>query len=61
MVYTESQNIFLQMLKPEKSRAASNDNTSPPFPQGNIGFMHSISAIGTKFHRRRGWVAKPKE
>jgi len=48
-VYTEMEHIFLQMLKPEKQHAASNDNTSPLFPEGNIGFMHGISAIGTKF------------
>lgn len=48
-IYTETNNIFLEMLKPEKPHAANNDNTSPPFPDGNIGFMHAISAIGTKF------------
>lgn len=48
-VYTNKQNIYLQMLKPEKPEAAGNNNTSPSFPDGNIGFMHAISAIGTKF------------
>jgi hypothetical protein len=48
-VYTDQTNIFLQMLKPEKPRAAPNNNTYPPFPEGNLGFMHAISAIGTKF------------
>lgn len=48
-VYTDRQDIFLEMLHPEKPRGAKNDNTSPPFPEGNIGFMHAISAIGTKF------------
>ena len=50
-VYTDQKNIFLQMLKPEKPKGATNNNTSPPFPEGNIGFMHSISPIGTKFNR----------
>jgi hypothetical protein len=50
-VYTDRQNIFLKMLKPENPKAAGNNNTSPPFPEGNIGFMHAISAIGTKFQR----------
>jgi len=50
-VYTDHSNIFLEMLKPEKPKAANNDNTSPPFPEGNIGFMHAISPIGTKFQR----------
>ena len=48
-VYTDHTNIFLEMLKPEKPKGANNENTSPPFPEGNIGFMHAISAIGTKF------------
>jgi hypothetical protein len=40
---------YLQLLKPEKPKAATNSNTSPPFPEGNIGFMDAIPAIGTKF------------
>jgi len=48
-VYTSNDNLFLQMLQPAKPVGASNNNTSPPFPDGNIGFMHAISAIGTKF------------
>jgi hypothetical protein len=50
-VYTDQQNIFLEMLQPQKAKAAPNDYTAPPFPQGNIGFMHAISAIGTKFNQ----------
>ena len=50
-VYTNQSNIFLEMLQPEKPKATGNNNTSPPFPEGNIGFMHAISAIGTKFQR----------
>lgn len=48
-VYTDRANIFLQMLKPDRPKGATNENTSPPFPEGNIGFMHAINAIGTKF------------
>ncbi len=48
-VYIEQPNIFLEMLKPDKPRGQKNENTSPPFPEGNIGFMNAISAIGTKF------------
>ena len=50
-VYTNQQNIYLEMLHPEKPKAAANNNTSPAFPDGNIGFLHGISAIGTKFQR----------
>jgi len=48
-IYTETQNIFLQMLKPQRPAGASNENTTPAFPEGAIGFMHAISPIGTKF------------
>ena len=48
-IYTDHSNTFLQMLKPERPKGARNENTSPPFPEGNIGFMNAISAIGTKF------------
>lgn len=49
IVCTDKTDIFLQMLKPEKPQGARNENTHPAFPEGNIGFMHAISAIGTKF------------
>ncbi len=48
-VYTEQPNIFLEMLQPEKPKGQRNENTSPAFPDGNIGFMNAISPIGTKF------------
>ena len=49
-IYTDQRNIFLYMLKPERAKNAPNENTVPPFPaEGNIGFMHAISPIGTKF------------
>jgi beta-galactosidase/beta-glucuronidase len=49
-IYTDQPDIFLYMLKPERAKNAPNENTNPPFPsEGNIGFMHAISPIGTKF------------
>ena len=48
-VYDDAKIPFLQMLQPRKPKAANNDNTSPPFPAGSIGFLNGISAIGTKF------------
>jgi Glycosyl hydrolases family 2, TIM barrel domain/Glycosyl hydrolases family 2, sugar binding domain/Glycosyl hydrolases family 2/Beta galactosidase small chain len=48
-IYTGQKGIFLEMLKPVKPISAPNDNTNPPFPDGNIGFLNSISPIGTKF------------
>lgn len=43
--------LFFQMLKPERAQADANGNTAPPFPETNIGFMHAIPAIGTKFQK----------
>ena len=48
-VYSEQKNMFFQMLKPEKALGAANNNTTPAFPEGNIGFLQAISPIGTKF------------
>lgn len=44
-------NLFFQMLKPQRPQADENGNTAPPFPETNIGFMHSIPPIGTKFQK----------
>ncbi|HTI12654.1 MAG TPA: glycoside hydrolase family 2 TIM barrel-domain containing protein [Puia sp.] len=50
-VYTDRPDVYLEMGQPEKPTAASNNNTSPPFPEGTLGFMNGISAMGTKFQR----------
>jgi hypothetical protein len=49
-VYTKNKNIYFQMLHPEREKdALKNNNVEPPFPAGDIGFLNSINAIGTKF------------
>lgn len=48
-VQVEGEPLFLQMLQPRKPKAAANDNTSPAFPTATLGFLNSISPIGTKF------------
>ena len=48
-ILNETDGVFLQLLKPAKPLHASNNNTSPDFPQGNIGLMSAIPPIGTKF------------
>ncbi len=48
-VYTDDQSLFLQMLKPARPVGAKNENTSPAFPEGNLGFLNAIAPIGTKF------------
>ena len=50
-IYTSTPGIFLQLLKPDRPAGADNDNTHPPFPDGNVGFLHAISPIGTKFQK----------
>jgi hypothetical protein len=49
-IYTNQRNMFLQMGRPVKPKAAYNDYINPPFPAATLGMMHGISAIGTKFH-----------
>ncbi|KRT14440.1 hypothetical protein ASU31_19290 [Pedobacter ginsenosidimutans] len=49
-VYIPDQDTYLQMFRPAREAAAlSNNNVEPAFPEGNIGFLKGISAIGTKF------------
>ncbi len=49
-VYTADKNIYLQMLHPGREKdAPANNNVEPAFPDGSIGFLTGISAIGTKF------------
>ncbi|MGN7985910.1 glycoside hydrolase family 2 TIM barrel-domain containing protein [Pedobacter sp. 22226] len=49
-VYIPDQDTYLQMYRPAREAAAlSNNNVEPAFPEGNIGFLKGISAIGTKF------------
>lgn len=53
-VYTADKNMYFQMLHPAREKAAlKNNNVEPPFPEGSIGFMTAISAIGTKFQAAR--------
>ena len=48
-IYTDTPDLFLRLYTPPKPVGAKNDNTSPPFPEGDISFLNGISAIGTKF------------
>ncbi|OQP61360.1 hypothetical protein A3860_06525 [Niastella vici] len=48
-LYTDQQNVFLQMFSPLKQGALLNEFATAPFPDnGNIGFMNQISGLGTK-------------
>jgi hypothetical protein len=49
-VYTADKNMFFQMLRPGKEKNALNDYASPQFPDGSLGFLSAINAIGNKFH-----------
>lgn len=49
-VYTDNKDIYLQMYRPAREMdALKSNNVEPPFPDGSIGFLNGISAIGTKF------------
>ncbi|MGO4290477.1 glycoside hydrolase family 2 TIM barrel-domain containing protein [Chitinophaga sp. RAB17] len=47
--YTANEGTFLQVFRPQPPKGASNNNTNPAFPEGDIGFMSAIAPIGTKF------------
>jgi hypothetical protein len=47
-VYTDDQSVFLQMLKPGHSKY-EHESLKAAFPEGDIGFLNSISPIGTRF------------
>jgi hypothetical protein len=49
IIYSGTENLFLRLYTPPKPKGAGNENTSPPFPEGDISFLNGISAIGTKF------------
>ncbi|WP_457268645.1 glycoside hydrolase family 2 TIM barrel-domain containing protein [Pedobacter sp. UYEF25] len=49
-IFTDDKNMFLQIFKPAREKAAlKNNNVEPAFPKGDIGFLQGISPIGTKF------------
>ncbi len=48
-ISTPDEGMFLQLYRPADPVGAYNTNTSPTFPQGDIGFLDAISPIGTKF------------
>ncbi|WP_431210046.1 hypothetical protein ACQ86N_28750 [Puia sp. P3] len=51
-IYMEDAPKYFQMLRPAREKAAlSNNNVEPAFPEGSIGILDGISAIGTKFQR----------
>ncbi|QNA42667.1 glycoside hydrolase family 2 protein [Lacibacter sediminis] len=48
-VYTDKEDLFVQMLKPRKASTTFIPHVNPPFPEGNFGFLNAIAPIGTKF------------
>ncbi len=49
-VYTDDQNMFLQMGKPARPVGARSENMTSSFPtEGNLSFLNAIAPIGTKF------------
>ncbi|MEO6522425.1 MAG: glycoside hydrolase family 2 TIM barrel-domain containing protein [Mucilaginibacter sp.] len=49
-VYTDDENMYLQMLKPQYSKYAR-ESLKAPFPDGDIGFLNAISPMGTRFQQ----------
>jgi hypothetical protein len=48
-VYTNTDGLFLQLLKPGIPKTQFIPHVNPPFPQDNLGFLDAIAPIGTKF------------
>ena len=48
-VYTDVSGLYLQMLNPAKQKTNFIPHVNPPFPKGNLSFLHAIAPIGTKF------------
>lgn len=55
LVVTASEDIFLRLFTPDQPEATY--NTAPPFPGGDISFMHGIPPIGTK--SQQAWRLGP--
>ena len=50
-VYTDTKNLYLQMLHPQRAKDSPNNvHVDPFFPEGSIGFLNAIPPIGDKFH-----------
>lgn len=58
-VYVLSDDIFLRMFTPQPPRQPA--KTEMEYPPGNISFLHSINAIGTKFDAGQGPQAAPTQ
>lgn len=49
-VFTENENTFLQIGKPQRPKDAPLNNfVVPEFPKGDLGFLQTITPIGSKF------------
>jgi len=49
-ILSASEDLYLHLFTPDKPKGAVNLQTVPPFPAGDLSFMHAISAIGNKSH-----------
>lgn len=58
-VYISSDDVFLRIFTPQPP--AQPAKTAMEYPPGNISFLHSINAIGTKFDAQQGPQAAPTQ
>ncbi|MEL7588772.1 MAG: glycoside hydrolase family 2 TIM barrel-domain containing protein [Prolixibacteraceae bacterium] len=47
-IVTATEDIFLRLFTPAPASATTAPRVAPPFPAGDISFMHGINPIGTK-------------
>lgn len=62
-IASANQDLYLRLYTPAAPEGAFNENTNPPFPEGDISLMHGISPIGTKFKEpsRLGPQSRPNQ
>lgn len=49
-ILSASDDLFLHLFTPDAPKGAANNQTMPLFPEGDLSFLHTITAIGNKGH-----------
>jgi len=50
-VVSATHDLYLRLFTPDRPEEAVSNTVFPPFPQGDISFLHGIAPMGTKFHK----------
>jgi len=50
-VVSATHDLYLRLFTPDRPEEAVSNTVFPPFPAGDISFLHGIAPMGTKFHK----------